>query len=262
MAAEVRFRRRDESIYISKGVVFRQNSSLSATQIATNSEDSRSGSPEGLVIRLRAKQRIRTRRTISEAEKETIRPTASTSHYSGPILKPKRTKSTARTKSYIQLHPLGTQLGAGLPDPGPKSTHKPSKTSRCPTLLTLHLGNSHSRKPFLDSKASPSLTLVNLECTSEALAQLPVRITNIKPGKRPRLRGRGLPIWEEKGAVCHFSTMSMSGRGKGESGGLEKGLSDPEKSLSRRKIVFIKRDNTIEDVLDPDYDQVLSSYYL
>jgi hypothetical protein len=53
----------------------------------------------------------------------------------------------------------------------------------------------------------------------------------------------------------------MSGRFKGESAVLEKSITDPEKSISRRKIVFIKRDNTVEDA-DPDYDQVLSSYYL
>ena len=205
---------------------------------------------------------MRTRRTVSEVEKETTRPTPSSAHYPGPILKPKRTKSTARTKSSVLLQPLGTHLGAGLPDPAPKLPYKSTKASRCPTMLTLRLVNSHSRRPFLESKCSPSLTLVNLECTSEALAQLPVRITNIKPGKRPRLRGRGLPIGEDKGAICHFSTMTMSGRFKGESTVLEKSLTDPEKSISRRKIVFIKRDDTVEDAVDPDYDQVLSSYYL
>jgi len=53
----------------------------------------------------------------------------------------------------------------------------------------------------------------------------------------------------------------MDGSFKGNCTLPEKGKIDAEKAVSRRKVVFVRRENTMEDV-DPDYDQVVSSYYL
>jgi len=256
MAAEVRFPPRDEHIFISKEVFSAANSSLAATQMTANSEDSRSSSPEGLVIRFRVRQQLHSRRTISDRGKG-AKSGPSSAHYPGPVLRPKKAKTPCRNKSSAALKPVGVLLGAELPE-GPKLVQKRGKIGRFPTMLMLRLVNSHSHNTFSESKASPSLTLITLRGPSEAL---PVRITNLRPVQRPSFRGRIRPIIEEKGPICHFNTLTMERNFKGNCTLPEKGEIDIEKVISRRKVVFERRENTVEDV-DPDYDQVVSSYYL
>lgn len=256
MAAEVRFPCSSEAIFISKGVLRGHKTSLSASQMTANTADSRSSSPEGLVIRFRPKQQLRSRRTVSEVGKAA---SVSAPQYPGPVLRPKKAKMPCRQNSSRRT---GGRLGEELPaEKQPKIAQKRGRIGRFPTMLMLRLVNSHSRKSFLESKLSPSLTLVTLEAPSEAFSQLPVRITNLKPVQRPAFRGRNRPVFSEKAPICHFTTLTLDGQLKGACHTLEKGQIDQEKAVSRRKVVFIRRENTTED-LDPDYDQVLSSYYL
>lgn len=236
--------------YISKGVLPLKTNHFSYSQ--SSESYSRDTSPEGLIVRYRTKiTSTRRKRTLSEAEQ----PPSPVPSYSGPVIKPKKSKSTLRNKSLGGFKPLGPVIEANLPGDSGRNSEKSGKLGRYPTTLMLKLVKSHTNR---HNKVSPSLTLVNLEGPAEGVQSLPVRIMTIRPRYRPRFRARGGNL-EEKTPVCHMKTLSIDANFKGNS--LEK-VVEPVKPSVRRKVVFIKKEEEKGEDLDPDYDHALSSYYL